>query len=166
MIWLRTLVFALTFVAIMLVLIPRWILGADGRAHFAAGPARYVAGVLVGVGGALMIWCWYEFTTRGRGTPLPLDPPRRLVIAGPYQYVRNPMYVAAILVLLGQAMLYAAASLLWYALGFALAVQALVVGYEERTLARRFGADYADYRAAVGRWLPRRLRPYKQAPAA
>jgi protein-S-isoprenylcysteine O-methyltransferase Ste14 len=166
MIWLRTLLFALTFVAIMLVLVPRWILGADGRAHLAAGPARYGAGALVGVGVALMVWCWYEFTTRGRGTPLPLDPPRRLVVAGPYQYVRNPMYVAAILVLLGQAIFHAAASLLWYAAGFALAAHALVVGYEERSLAHRFGADYAAYRAAVGRWLPRRLRPYKQAPAA
>lgn len=166
MIWLRTLLFALTFVATVLVLVPRWILGADGRAHFAVGPARYGAGLLIGAGVVLMVWTWYEFTTRGRGTPLPLDPPRRLVVAGPYRYVRNPMYVAAILVLLGQATLHAAAPLLWYAAGFALAAHALVVGYEERTLARRFGADYAAYRAAVGRWLPRRLRPYEQAPAA
>jgi protein-S-isoprenylcysteine O-methyltransferase Ste14 len=166
MIWLRTLLFALTFVAIVLVLVPRWILGADGRAHASAGPPRYGAGLLIAAGVVLMVWTWYEFTTRGRGTPLPLDPPRRLVVAGPYRYVRNPMYVAAILVLLGQAIFYAAAPLLWYAAGFAVAAHALVVGYEERTLARRFGADYAAYRAAVGRWLPRRLRPYEQAPAA
>jgi protein-S-isoprenylcysteine O-methyltransferase Ste14 len=163
MIWLRTLLFALTFVATVLVLVPRWILGADGRTHLAAGPARYGAGLLIGAGVLLMVWTWYEFTTRGRGTPMPLDPPRRLVVAGPYRYVRNPMYVAAILALLGQALFYAAAPLLWYAAGFALAAHAFVVGYEERTLARRFGADYAAYRAAVGRWLPRRLRPYAQA---
>jgi protein-S-isoprenylcysteine O-methyltransferase Ste14 len=163
MIWLRTLLFALTFVATVLVLVPRWILGADGRTHLAAGPARYGAGLLIGAGVLLMVWTWYEFTTRGRGTPMPLDPPRRLVVAGPYRYVRNPMYVAAILALLGQALLYAAAPLLWYAAGFALATHAFVVGYEERTLARRFGADYAAYRAVVGRWLPRRLRPYAQA---
>jgi protein-S-isoprenylcysteine O-methyltransferase Ste14 len=108
-----------------------------------------------------MLWCWYEFVTRGRGTPMPIDPPRRLVVVGPYRYVRNPMYVAGLLVLLGQATLYGAVSLLWYAAGFALATHLFVVGYEERTLRRRFGADYDAYRAAVGRWIPR-LRPYQQ----
>ena len=164
MIWLRTLVFALTFVTVVLVLIPRWILGAGSHARLASGPALFGAGLLIGTGVLLMVWTWYEFATRGRGTPLPLDPPRRLVVAGPYRYVRNPMYVAAILVLVGEAIFHAALPLLWYAAGFALAAHALVIGYEERTLARRFGADYAAYRAAVGRWFPHRLRPYVPAP--
>ena len=166
MIWLRTLLFALTFVGAVLVYVPRWILGPDGRAARATGPAWYGAWVLIAVGAALMCWCWHEFATRGRGTPMPLDPPRRLVVAGPYRYVRNPMYVAALLFLLGQAGLYRATSLLWYAAAFAAAVHLFVVGYEEPALRRRFGADYDAYRAAVGRWLPR-LRPYERhAPAA
>src|SRR5919202_1865995 len=161
MIWLRTLLFALTFVATVLVLVPRWILGPAGRGHVATGAALYAADVLIAAGVALMLWCWYEFGARGRGTPAPIDPPRRLVVAGPYRYVRNPMYIAGLLVLLGQAMYHAAPSLLLYAAGFAVAAHLFVVGYEERTLARRFGADYAAYRAAVGRWIPR-LRPYEQ----
>jgi protein-S-isoprenylcysteine O-methyltransferase Ste14 len=165
MLWLRTLLFALSFVATVLVLVPRLILGVTGRAHLVAGPARYGAGLLIILGVVLMVWCWYEFVTRGRGTPMPLDPPRRLVVVGPYRYVRNPMYIAGLLVLLGQAMVYAAEPLLWYALAYAFGTHVFVVGYEERTLTRRFGDDYAAYRAAVRRWLPR-LRPYEQhAPA-
>jgi protein-S-isoprenylcysteine O-methyltransferase Ste14 len=163
-IWLRTLLFAITFVATVLVLVPRWILGESGRAHLATGATRLGAGLLIGAGAALMVWCWYEFATRGRGTPMPLDPPRRLVVAGPYRYVRNPMYVAALLFLLGQAALYVAPSLVWYAAGFAVVTHLFVVGYEEPALSRQFGADYEAYRAAVGRWVPR-LRPYEQRPA-
>ena len=159
MIWLRTLVFALTFVATVLVLVPRWIVGPAGRAHVATGSALYVALVLIGAGAALMIWCWYEFATRGRGTPLPLDPPRRLVVVGPYRHVRNPMYVAGLLVLVGQATLYRAPGLLWYAVAFAVSTHLFVVGYEEQTLRRRFGADYDAYRTAVRRWIPR-VQPY------
>jgi protein-S-isoprenylcysteine O-methyltransferase Ste14 len=160
-IWLRTLLFALTFVAAVLVYVPRWILGPEGRARAAAGPARYGAGVLIGAGALLMVWCWYEFAARGRGTPMPLDPPRRLVIAGPYRYVRNPMYVAGLLLLLGQAVFYGAPSLVWYAAAFAVATHLFVVAYEEPALRRQFGAEYDAYRAAVRRWLPR-LRPYEQ----
>jgi protein-S-isoprenylcysteine O-methyltransferase Ste14 len=162
-IWFRTLLFALTFVAAVLVYVPRWILGPEGRAQLARGPARYGATALIGAGVLLMVWCWYEFATRGRGTPMPLDPPRRLVVAGPYRHVRNPMYIAALLFLLGQAVLYGALSLVWYAAAFAVVVHLFVVGYEERALSRQFGADYAAYRAAVGRWVPR-LRPYEQHP--
>jgi protein-S-isoprenylcysteine O-methyltransferase Ste14 len=165
-IWLRTLLFALTVVATALVLVPQWILRTDGRAQPAPGMMRYGGLLLFGAGFALMIWCWYEFVTRGRGTPAPIDPPRRLVVAGPYRYVRNPMYVAALLILVGQAVLFESVSLLWYAAGFGLIAHAFVVGYEERTLARRFGTDYAAYRAAVGRWLPRRLRPYEPEASA
>jgi len=164
-IWLRTLLFALTFVGAVLVYIPRWILGPNGRAHLAPGAARYGAGLLIAAGASLMLWCWYEFATRGRGTPMPIDPPRRLVVVGPYRYVRNPMYVAGLLALLGQATLYGAVSLLWYAGAFALATHLFVVGYEERTLRRRFGADYNAYRTAVRRWIPR-LRPYEQHASA
>lgn len=161
MIWLRALVSGLLFVAFFLVFIPRWIVARGGDVQVVAGTARYAAGLLVGAGGALVLWCWYEFVTRGRGTPVPIDPPRHLVVVGPYRYVRNPMYVAALLIIVGQAVLYAAPSLLLYAAAFALATHLFVVLYEEPTLARLFGAEYGAYRAAVGRWLPR-LRPYRR----
>jgi protein-S-isoprenylcysteine O-methyltransferase Ste14 len=121
--------------------------------------------LVVVAGVVLCLWSTFGFALRGLGTPAPFDPPRRLVVVGPYRYVRNPMYIAALLVLLGQAALFGAPQLVPYAAVFALAAHAFVVGYEERTLARRFGADYAAYRAAVGRWLPR-LTPYEhRAPA-
>jgi len=156
-IWLRTLVFASIVVATALIYVPRWITG-PGR-QVAGEPARAGGVVLIVLGAALMIWCWTEFVLRGRGTPAPYDPPRRLVVVGPYRYVRNPMYIAAILVVLGQAALFSSLPLVGYATVFAAASFAFVIGYEEQTLARRFGADYAAYRAAVRRWLPR-LRPY------
>jgi protein-S-isoprenylcysteine O-methyltransferase Ste14 len=160
MLWARTLLFALIFVGTSLVLVPRWIVQSGGGIHVAQGAARYVGAALLAVGIALMLWCWTEFVQRGRGTPAPFDPPRRLVVRGPYRWVRNPMYIAAGLVLLGQAMLFASPRLVLYAGIFWLAAHSFVVGYEERTLARRFGADYAAYRAAVARWIPRRLKPF------
>ncbi len=159
MVWLRTLLFALTFVATTLVLIPRWIVAEAGDTRLAAGPGLYGGVVLVGLGSALMVWCWWEFATRGRGTPAPFDPPRRRVVAGPYRHVRNPMYIAALLFLAGESALFGSRALLWYTGGFWLASHLFVLGYEERTLSRRFGTDYAAYRAAVGRWLPR-IAPY------
>ena len=157
-IWLRTLFFAITFVAFSLVLVPRWIVGA-GRA-FSGGFLLALGIALIALGVALMVWCWSEFARRGRGTPAPFDPPRRLVVAGPYRYVRNPMYVAALFVILGQAALYRSLSLVEYAVVFAGLSFAFVVVYEEQTLARRFGADYARYRSAVRRWIPR-IHPYQ-----
>jgi len=156
-IWLRTLFFASTFVAFALVLVPRWILGSEHQV--ASGSLRVLAVLLLALGFALMVWCWSEFARRGRGTPAPFDPPRQLVIAGPYRYVRNPMYVAGMLVILGQAALYGSMALVGYAVVFLAATFAFVVGYEEQTLARRFGSEYGAYKSAVRRWIPR-LHPY------
>ncbi|MGH7718906.1 MAG: methyltransferase family protein [Gemmatimonadaceae bacterium] len=161
MVWLRTLLFALTFVATVLVLIPRWIVEAGGPANISTGPGRYVGPPLIALGVILMVWCWGAFAVRGRGTPAPFDPPRRLVVAGPYRYVRNPMYIAGLLVLLGQGVIFGARQLFLYAVGFLVVTHLFVVLYEERTLARRFGAEYDEYRAAVGRWIPRSLTAWE-----
>jgi protein-S-isoprenylcysteine O-methyltransferase Ste14 len=156
MLWLRAALVAALFVGTTLVLIPRWIRDATGRPPLATGLLFTIGLVMLALGAALMLWGWAEFATRGRGTPAPVDPPRRLVVRGPYRYVRNPLYVAAVLVLLGQAALYASPALAAYAAVFWVASHLFVVGYEERGLARRFGPDYQAYRAAVPRWVPRR----------
>jgi protein-S-isoprenylcysteine O-methyltransferase Ste14 len=158
MLWLRIGLFVSAFVAAFLVWVPRWILAATGEPRSVSGPARGAAIVLFGCGIALMLWCWEEFGTRGRGTPAPFDPPQRLIVRGPYRYVRNPMYLAALLVLVGQSVLFSSLPLLAYAAAFGMVVHLLVVLYEERTLVSRFGASYDAYRAAVGRWVPRRTR--------
>jgi protein-S-isoprenylcysteine O-methyltransferase Ste14 len=110
----------------------------------------------MGVGFAVMPWTWGAFGVHGRGTPMPFDPPRELVVQGPYRYVRNPMYVAGVLVLLGEALLFTSLPLLEYAAAFWLATHLLVLGYEEPRLRRSFGDGYERYRATVNRWVPRR----------
>jgi protein-S-isoprenylcysteine O-methyltransferase Ste14 len=113
----------------------------------------------VAAGVALMLWCWADFARRGHGTPAPYDPPTRLVVGGPYRVVRNPMYVAGVLFLLGLAIVAGAPGLVAYAGGFWLLTALFVAGYEEPALRRRFGAEYEAYRRDVAAWLPRPPRP-------
>jgi protein-S-isoprenylcysteine O-methyltransferase Ste14 len=156
MVWLRTALFALLLVAPVLALGPRWVARADWAPHVALGPWRWAGVLPLAAGVALMLRCWADFVTRGRGTPAPVDPPRALVVDGPYRWVRNPMYLAGLLILAGQALLYQTPAVLAYAAVFALAALAFVVGYEEPALRRRFGAAYDDYRARVPRWIPKK----------
>jgi protein-S-isoprenylcysteine O-methyltransferase Ste14 len=83
---------------------------------------------------AIALWCIFTFATIGGGTPAPFDPPRRLVIRGPYRFVRNPMYIRAGLALASTALFYESLPLLSYAGLFFLATHVFVVGHEERTL--------------------------------
>ncbi len=91
----------------------------------------------------------------GHGTPMPMAPPQRLVVRGPYQYVRNPGYLAALAIVLAQALMFGSLAVLLYAGALALVFHMFVVAYEEPALERTFGAEYAAYRLGVGRWLPR-----------
>jgi protein-S-isoprenylcysteine O-methyltransferase Ste14 len=101
-----------------------------------------------------------RFVVEGFGTPAPVAAPDRLVAGGLYRYVRNPMYVAVLTAIVGQALLLGQLGLLLYAAALWLIVAAFVRCYEEPTLARRFGADYEAYRRAAPAWWPR-LRPLK-----
>ncbi len=94
----------------------------------------------------------------GRGTLSPADPPRELVVRGLYRYVRNPMYLAVSLIVLGEALLTASRGLLYYWAFFFAIVNVFIIGYEEPTLRRRFGESYERYTQRVPRWVPR-LRP-------
>ena len=136
--------------------LPRRILQASGIGPPTTLGLLKVAGVLVGVaGGALALWCILAFAMLGKGTPAPFDPPRRLVVAGPYRYVRNPMYIGAGLALAGAALFYRSLPLLGYVGLFLLATHAFIVFYEEPTLTRLFGQQYRAYQMRVRRWLPR-----------
>jgi protein-S-isoprenylcysteine O-methyltransferase Ste14 len=152
----RTLVYATLFIGLVLVFLPARMLSSSGVAPVPGPLAWRVAGAAVtGAGAALVLWCVLTFVFLGRGTPAPFDPPRRLVVRGPYRFVRNPMYVGAGLVLLGAALFYRSLALLGYCAAFLLVVQAFVVFYEEPTLRRTFAADYEAYCRQVRRWLPR-----------
>jgi protein-S-isoprenylcysteine O-methyltransferase Ste14 len=118
-----------------------------------AGVALIVAGLFV------LIDSFARFALQGIGTPAPVLPTKHLVVSGWYRYVRNPMYVAVVAAILGQALLFTDWRLLTYAGLIGLGFHAFVTMYEEPTLAATFGEDYALYRRAVGRWLPR-LTPW------
>ena len=151
----RSIVYAALFISVVLVFIPEQILIATGiRRPAEIGSVQAVGLVLVVLGGVLALWCVLTFALVGKGTPAPFDPPRKLVAAGPYGRVRNPMYVGAGIALSGAALFYQSAALVAFAAGFFLAAHLFVVFYEEPTLERAFGAQYADYRNAVPRWVP------------
>jgi protein-S-isoprenylcysteine O-methyltransferase Ste14 len=106
----------------------------------------------------LYAWCVWNFAAVGRGTPGPWDAPSRVVATGPYRWVRNPIYIAALLVVAGEAWLFTSLPLLAYAAAMAVCFHVFVVGCEERVLRRRFGRAYAEYQSTVGRWIPRAPR--------
>jgi protein-S-isoprenylcysteine O-methyltransferase Ste14 len=102
----------------------------------------------------------WDFAVFGRGTPAPLNAPKKLVVRGLYRYTRNPIYVGVLTVLLGWAVMFRGMGLLIYAVCVAICFHLFVVLYEERHLQKEFGGEYADYRSRVSRWLPRlRRRP-------
>ena len=119
-------------------------------------PRAWYAIAVITIGLLLYLWCVWLFATAGRGTPGTWDPPRRVVAAGPYRWVRNPIYVSALLIVGGEAWLFLSPDLLLYAGALAVAFHLLVIGYEERTLRARFGEQYASYTRTVSRWIPHR----------
>ena len=152
----RAIVYAALFISVVLVFIPEQILAATGITRpEEIGALESVGLMLVVLGGAVAIWCILTFAVVGKGTPAPFDPPRKLVAAGPYRVIRNPMYVGAGTALAGAALFYQSAALVAFAAGFLVATHLFVVFYEEPTLERTFGARYADYRNAVPRWVPK-----------
>lgn len=151
----RTLIFASLFIAGVLVYLP-WAIGVFRRAP-GPQPGWELFGIVPLVfGGCLGLYCMFAFAWRGRGTPAPFDPPRALVIQGIYRYVRNPMYWAAFLILVGQGILFGVG---WptviYIACFAVLTHLFVRFYEEPTLQEKFGDHYDEYCRKVPRWLPR-----------
>ena len=156
MVWLKTLLFALCVPGVMLGIVPYLLVSQDVWVDL-PGMVRASGGVLVALGLATMGWCVARFAA-ARGTPAPVDPPKELVVLGVYRWVRNPMYLGAFTILLGEILLTGSRLLAGYAVLFALACHLFVVWYEEPALRRQFGAAYDRYRATVPRWLPRRPR--------
>jgi protein-S-isoprenylcysteine O-methyltransferase Ste14 len=108
----------------------------------------------IGLGVVLLAACIFEFARSGRGTLSPVDPPRHLVVRGLYRYVRNPMYLSVTLIVLGEVLITRSSALAFYWVVWFAAVNLFVMGYEEPTLRRQFGASYDDYCRKVGRWIP------------
>jgi protein-S-isoprenylcysteine O-methyltransferase Ste14 len=134
-------------------LVPYWLTGWDG---LGAPPAlRVVGAALLAAGLGVLAHTVIRFAVEGLGTPFPAAPTENLVVGGLYRYVRNPMYLAVIAIILGQAAILGRAVLLAYAAILWGIVASFVRLYEEPTLSERYGEQYAVYRRAVRGWWPR-----------
>lgn len=110
---------------------------------------------LWGIGGLIILRCFWDFTFQGHGTPVPMDPPRELVITGFYRYVRNPIYIGVLFIFLGHFLWFGYLALLVYTILAFLGVHLFILFYEEPTLKKKFGAAYEAYLKNVPRWIPK-----------
>lgn|SRR5574341_1258005 len=152
---LRAITYATLFVAFFLILVPQRILANSGIVRPEHIGAAQVAGIaIVALAAALVVWCLVTFAFAGQGTAAPFDPPRKLVVAGPYARVRNPIYIGAAVAMLGAALFYQSTALVLYAGVVLVVTHLLVVLYEEPHLRRVFGPSYEAYLLRVHRWIP------------
>src|SRR6476659_8516892 len=155
---------ALFFVAapsVLAGLIPWWITRWEFLPPFFDLQATRVVGILLIVAGIPgLVDSFARFALQGLGTPAPIAPTQNLVVTGLYRYVRNPIYIAVVAVILGQAVLMGDWRLIVYGALLWLAFHVFVVAYEEPTLERTFGREYEAFRAAVPRWIPR-MTPWR-----
>ena len=161
--FLRQLLSILILPGTVVVLVPRWLLRNEGASFAWTLSLRSAAGVAVFLlGFVFFAWSVTLFTRVGRGTLAPWDPTRRLVAAGPYRYVRNPMITGVVFMLSGEALFFGSRSVALWAATFLLANHVYFVLLEEPGLEEKFGEEYRAYKAHVPRWIPR-IRPWTGA---
>jgi len=147
-------------------LVPWWISRWRVEAPFFGGPVFRLAGGLLIVPGIIgLLDSFARFALRGLGTPAPVFPTQHLVVTGLYRYVRNPMYVAVAMTILGQGLMFGNVALLAYSGVVCLLFHMFVLLYEEPTLRRSFPSEYQAFCAAVPRWIPR-LTPHGEVSEA
>jgi protein-S-isoprenylcysteine O-methyltransferase Ste14 len=150
---LKNLAFTLVLPGTIGVYLPVWIASGPASPACVAGAAALA---LLALGAAIYAWCVWDFATFGRGTPAPIDAPKRVVVRGLYRFTRNPMYVGVLTVIVGLAVLHRSLPVAAYAAVVATGFHLFVLLYEEPHLRRLFGAEYDAYCVRVGRWLPKR----------
>jgi protein-S-isoprenylcysteine O-methyltransferase Ste14 len=163
--WVGTIVFLVLTPGVVAGLIPRMITGS--RIPWTGGwgsPVAIVAGIVIMSGIVVLLDAFVRFA-RADGTPAPPAPTAHLVVVGPYRYVRNPMYLAVLSIILGQALLFRSWGAVIYAGIVLLAVASFVRGFEEPTLEAEYGDEYRDYQENVRGWVPR-VRPWRGGRAA
>jgi len=137
-----TLIFVVLMGGAIMVLIPIKLLSSSYRLNVEIGFLRYLGVISVLIGITILFWCLWEFIRKGKGTPAPYDPPKKLVVSGLYKLTRNPMYVGVILVLFGEALFFESALLLLYAGLMFLIFHIWVIITEEPYLRSTFGESY------------------------
>lgn len=148
------------FAAMFFAVFPAAVLYATRDDPFAlAGPLAVAAGAMLILAANLFVFRLVAiFIHEGDGTHVPIDPPRRMVLSSAYRYTRNPMYLAYVVAVLGEAILFGSTALLAYAAALWAIAHAYVVWREEPLLERRFGDAYRSYRAQVPRWVGTAVR--------
>ena len=155
---LGTLLFLFLIVPFFLIWIPsRILLSPELIYRFDIGIYRYLGLALIILGVAIYIFCSGSFIFVGKGTPIPFTPTKELIVTGLYQFVRNPLYIAGVLVLSGEAIIFQSFGILIYCLVM-FGIFNVHVLMEESLLAEKFGARYKQYYMSVPRWIPR-FRP-------
>ena len=142
-------------------LVPWWVTQWEFRpAFFGVDLTRILGGILIIAGAPGVVDSFARFALEGLGTPAPIAPPQKLVVTGLYRYVRNPIYIAVVAVIIGQALVFGDPRLLWYGALLWLFFHVWVVMIEEPTLKQTFGTEYESFRNNVPRWIPR-LTPWR-----
>ena len=158
---LGTLLYLLLLLPFFLIWIPYRILLSPEQIYiFEFGVFRYLGLIPISLGVIIYVLCSRSFVFIGKGTPIPFTPTKELIVTGLYRFVRNPLYLAGVFVLAGEALLFQSIGIFFYCLvmfgGFNFHVL-----MEETLLADKFGATYEQYRESVPRWIPR-LTPYRE----
>jgi len=155
--FLETIVFTILIPGTVTLWIPNALLSPAERALPTAwGATQFAAMLPLCLGGAVYFRCLWEFAARGNGIPAPIDHPKQLVVTGLYRFVRNPMYVGVLLILIGEILFLESRTLVLYAIGWFAFIHLNVLVHEEPVLRHKFGESYARYCSAVRRWIPRR----------
>ena len=159
MVLIKTIIFSSLVPGTVAILVPYWLLTSPSiQPPMELGRIRYFGALPVLIGVGIYFWCAWDFTFAGKGTPAPIDPPKELVVRGLYRYLRNPMYVGILSILLGEAVLFASWRLCIYTAAAFIFYFLIVVLYEEPTLRHKFGESYRQYCQSVPRWMPRRMK--------
>ena len=151
---LKTLLWSVFVPGTLTTVFPFLILKNSEDYFFELSVFRFIGIIPILFGAALYFWCAWSFTFVGKGTPAPFDAPKIFVATDAYRFTRNPMYVACVSVLTGEAIFFESAALLIYALVLFLFFHIWILIYEEPTLRGKFGASYEEYCRKVSRWLP------------
>ena len=152
---LKTIIFTFLVPGTVTILVPYWLLTSrSAPPQLEIDDFRYVGALPLAIGAAIYFWCAWDFVFSGSGTPAPIDPPEKLVVRGLYRYVRNPMYVGILAILIGESLLFASQRLLEYAVVVFIFFFLFIVLYEEPALRLKFGESYRRYCGNVNRWVP------------
>lgn len=149
----KTLIFTIFVPGTVAVYVPSLLVGGFRRPE--SGLLTWIGALVAGLGAAVYFRCAWEFAVRGLGTPAPIAPTKFLVTTALHRYVRNPMYIGVVLVIVGEATLFRSLHVLEYAALMLLMFHCFVIFYEEPTLRRQFGESYEEYWRRVPRWIPR-----------